>query len=128
MQEIISIPFWIVYLASHAEIFLSFVTFVIAAIMIIATVIASVIYCNDASDSERAFARSCLKSHWVTFPLFLLFGLLASAAPSKDDFKAYVIVKCCNEALHSDIGKSSQEAITGWLTKQIEENYKSLDK
>lgn len=124
MEEITSIPFWLVYTLSHCGTFFAISTALMAlggAVAIIFGIIA-----GDSRDFD--VAKKSFKTLWVFTPLFLIFGIFASICPSQEDFRAYIIIKCCNEVIKSDIAKSSQDAITSWLTNKVEEQFKTTQK
>lgn len=124
MEEITSIPFWLVYTLSHCGIFFGISTALMAAGGIVAIIVGVM-----ASDSRNIeLAKKSFKMLWLFTPLFLIFGMFASICPSQEDFRTYIIIKCCNEVVKSDIAKSSQDAITSWLTNKVEEQFKTTQK
>lgn len=124
MQEIINIPFWIVYLASHCNTFFGAVTLT-SGIFTIFAIICGFAFILNGHNNEQTVGKKLLNSIKLSIPIFFIFGTIASLCPSESDFKTYILIKVTNEVVTSDMGQQSKEFLKSYIENKVNEMTKT---
>lgn len=124
MQEIINIPFWLVYLTSHCQTFFGAIA-IISGVFTIFAVIYGFAMLLGGGDTEQSVSQKLLSSLKISIPFLFIFGTLASLCPNESDFKTYVLIKVTNEIVTSDMGQQSKEFLKTYIEDKVNEMTKT---